>query len=79
MQLNLPDAQQKLAVNGQKEKLIESQMEKMFCIWMYEWCKWCYEWRLSCYKRIIREKDAKEIYYNSTEAAQLLITKKADV
>ena len=79
MQLNLPDAQQKLAVNGQKEKLIESQMEKMFCIWMYEWCKWCCEWRLSCYKRIIREKDAKEIYHNSTEAAQLLITKKADV
>ena len=36
MQLNLPDAQQKLAVNGQKEELIESQMEKMFCIWMYE-------------------------------------------
>ena len=24
MQLNLPDAQQKLAVNGQKEELIES-------------------------------------------------------
>ena len=36
MQLNLPDAQQKLAVNGQKEELTESQMEKMFCIWIYE-------------------------------------------
>ena len=38
------------------------------------------EWRLSCYKRIIREKDAKEIFKHSrTEVAQLLITKKADI
>ena len=32
MQLHLPDVQQNFAVNGQKEELIESQMEKMFCM-----------------------------------------------
>ena len=33
------------------------------------------EWKLDCHKRIIREKDAKEIFFNNrTEVAQLLIT-----
>ena len=59
MQLHLPDAQKNFAVIGKKEELIESQMEEMSCILMYEWCEYWCEWRLSCYKRIIREKDAK--------------------
>ena len=33
------------------------------------------EWKLTCHKRIIREKDAKEIFLNKrTEVAQRLIT-----
>ena len=36
MQLHLPGAQQKFAVNGQKEELVEPQIEKMFRIWMCE-------------------------------------------
>ena len=34
MQLHLPYVQQNFALNGQKEEMIESQMEKMFCIWI---------------------------------------------
>ena len=36
MQLHLPDAQKNFAVIGKKEELIESQMEEMSCILMYE-------------------------------------------
>ena len=36
IQLHLPDAQQNFAVMYNKEELIESQMEKIFCIWMYK-------------------------------------------
>ena len=77
--------QQNFLLETDKEELIESQMEKLFCIWIYEWklncCKGIFrektcksEWKLSCHKRIIREKDAKNFSHNNrTEVPQLII------
>ena len=75
---HLPDAQQIFAANGQKQELIESQMEKLRFLFAEkrfsvpqksslgrgDFKLQIYVWRLGCFKRIIREKDAKEINFN---------------
>ena len=41
----------------QKKKKIESQIEKLFCVWM---CEKCSSSRLSYHKSIVREDKAKQ-------------------